>query len=257
MNIKITLYTILSSFTYFRCKKIAKDVLDTESSEEFERNKNLEKGIIIFISFITFGVLMVVLSVFIKAFQDLTTIFIALSFLLGGLIACFASKMKGKDIFKSCLDGLISILPAVLMILMASSIKYTLTEGKILDTMLHFAIDIASQLTPAFVILFIYLIVLVMNFFIASGSAKAFLLIPLLVPLAKIFGIPPQLCILAYIFGDGFSNIVYPTNPVLLISLSLADMSYGKYIKKSWLLHLIILVVTSLLLLFALSVNYH
>lgn len=29
-------------------------------------------------------------------------------------------------------------------------------------------------------------------------------------------------------FGDGFSNVFYPTNPVLLIGLGLADMSYTK-----------------------------
>ena len=77
-------------------------------------------------------------------------------------------------------------------------------------------------------ILFIYLICLIMNFFIPSGSAKAFLLIPFSVPLAQIFGISAQLCVVAFAFGDGFSNVFYPTNPALLISLGLADVSYGE-----------------------------
>lgn len=81
------------------------------------------------------------------------------------------------------------------------------------------------------VILFVYLIVLVMNFFIGSGSAKAFMLIPLIVPLSQQFGIPAQLCIVAFAFGDGFSNVLYPTNAALLISLGLADVSYGEWFK--------------------------
>ena len=106
------------------------------------------------------------------------------------------------------------------------------------------------------VILFIYLIVLVMNFFISSGSAKAFMLIPLIVPMAQIFGISTQLCILAFAFGDGFSNVLYPTNPVLLISLGLADVSYGDWFKWSWKFQLMNLLLTSGLLLLGLAVGY-
>ena len=106
------------------------------------------------------------------------------------------------------------------------------------------------------VILFIYLIVLIMNFFIASGSAKAFMLIPIIMPLAEIFQISPQLCIVAFAFGDGFSNVMYPTNPVLLISLGLADVSYGKWFKKSILFQICNILLTSGILLLGLAVGY-
>jgi uncharacterized ion transporter superfamily protein YfcC len=106
------------------------------------------------------------------------------------------------------------------------------------------------------VILFIYLVVLAMNFFISSGSAKAILIIPLIVPIAQIFGISPQLCIMAYAFGDGFSNVFYPTNPVLLISLGLAKVGYGDWVKWTWKFQAINLVMTSLILLFGLVIGY-
>ena len=149
-----------------------------------------------------------------------------------------------------------SIFPAVIMILMASSIKFTLEEAHVLDTILHGAVCLAETLPQWAVILFIYLIVLVMNFFIPSGSAKAFMLIPLIVPMAQIFGISTQLCIVAFAFGDGFSNVLYPTNPALLISLGLADISYGDWFKWSWKFQLLNLLLTSLLLLFGLAVGY-
>ena len=104
------------------------------------------------------------------------------------------------------------------------------------------------------VILFVYLIVLIMNFFIASGSAKAFMLIPIIVPLAQVFGISPQLCVLAFAFGDGFSNVFYPTNPALLISLGLVDVSYGKWFKWSVKFQLANVVLTCLLLLLGFAV---
>ena len=142
------------------------------------------------------------------------------------------------------------------MILMAASIKYTLQEAKILDTILHGAVGIADSLPKWAIILFIYLIVLGMNFFIASGSAKAFMLIPLIVPLAQVFGISPQLCIVAFAFGDGFSNVFYPTNAALLISLGLADISYTKWARWSLKFQIANICLTSLILLFGLAVGY-
>jgi len=139
---------------------------------------------------------------------------------------------------------------------MASSIKFTLTEARILDTILHSAVQAASGLPQWVVILFIYGIVLVMNFFISSGSAKAFLLMPLIVPLAQLFHIPAQLCVVAFAFGDGFSNVFYPTNAALLIALGLADVSYGTWVRYSWKFQTANLVLTSLLLLLGLAAGY-
>jgi uncharacterized ion transporter superfamily protein YfcC len=79
---------------------------------------------------------------------------------------------------------------------------------------------------------------------------------PLIVPLAEMFGISAQLCVVAFAFGDGFSNVFYPTNPVLLISLGLADVSYGKWVKWSFKFQAVNLLLTSLVLLFGLIVGY-
>jgi uncharacterized ion transporter superfamily protein YfcC len=142
------------------------------------------------------------------------------------------------------------------MILMASSIKYTMEEAQILDTLLHEVVELAGVLPRWSVILFIYLIVLIANFFIPSGSAKAFMMIPLILPIAQIFNISPQLCIVAFAFGDGFSNVFYPTNPALLISLGLADTSYPRWFKWSFKFQLLNLLLTSGILLFGLAVGY-
>jgi uncharacterized ion transporter superfamily protein YfcC len=129
-------------------------------------------------------------------------------------------------------------------------------EGNVLDTLLQAAIQIAGTLPAWSVILFVYLIVLVMNFFISSGSAKAFLLMPLIVPVAEAFGISAQLCIVAFAFGDGFSNVIYPTNPVLLISLGVSGVDYGKWLKWSLPFQLMNVVLTSGLLLIGYAIGY-
>jgi uncharacterized ion transporter superfamily protein YfcC len=251
----VLIYILLLGFLYFHAKKVAQS-RTAVTGVSFEPIRHMNRAMNLFVVIMGVGILLVLSSGFITALQDFTMIIVAVMFLVAGIAACVASGMGGKALGATFAKGVVNILPAVLLILMASSIKYTLTEAHILDTLLHWAVQTASGLPHWAIILFIYLIVLVMNFFISSGSAKAFLLIPLIIPMAQLFGISPQLCILAFAFGDGFSNVFYPTNAALLISLGIADMSYGKWFRFSWKFQLANLVLTGGILLFGLWVGY-
>lgn len=265
----VLVYALLMGFLYSYAKKIEKPInakkieqpTDTQPTDaqpinnDFKENEKMNRGLLWFAGLMVAGIAVVLSSVFITTLQDYTMIIVALTFLLAGMIASAVSR-NGGNLGKIFWNGLVSVLPAVLMILMANSIKYTLVEGNVLDTLLNGAVDIAATLPRWSVILFIYLIVLIMNFFIASGSAKAFLLMPLIVPVAEVFGISAQLCVVAFAFGDGFSNVFYPTNPVLLISLGLANVDYGKWVKWSWKFQVLNLALTSGLLLLGLVVGY-
>ena len=215
----------------------------------------MDKALKVFLCIMAGGILLVLSSVVITFLQDLTMIIVAITFLAAGLISSKMSCRLG-NLLQTFWNGMTSIFPAVFMILMANSIKYTLVEGKVLDTLLQAAITIAGTLPSWSVILFIYLIVLVMNFFISSGSAKAFLLMPLIVPVAEAFGISAQLCIVAFAFGDGFSNVMYPTNAVLLIALGISGVDYGKWLKWSFPFQIMNIMLTSMLLLLGFAIGY-
>ena len=216
----------------------------------------MDRGLRRFAWILGVGIALVLSSGFLPFLRDWTMIIVAVMFLAAGITACLSAGMCGRALGKSFWAGLVAIAPSVLMILMAGSIKYTMVEGHILDSLLHGAVTAAGGMSKAGLILFVYLICLVMNFFIPSGSAKAFLLIPLIVPLAQLFGVSAQLCIVAFAFGDGFSNVFYPTNPALLISLGLAELGYGDWARFSWKFQALNLVLTALLLLFGLAVGY-
>ena len=252
----VCIYTLLLTFVRFYAKKIEKPLSEIQRLDHFVKDDAMDRALKLFAGILGTGIVIILCSGFIPALQDYTMIIVAVMFLAAGIVSCLAAGMKGKSLAKTSFDGVVSIFPAVVMILMASSIKYTLEEAKILDTLLHGAVEVAGNLPDWSVILFIYLIVLVMNFFIPSGSAKAFMLIPLIVPMAQIFKISPQLCILAFAFGDGFSNVFYPTNPALLISLGLADVSYVNWFKWSWKFQGLNLLLTSGLLLLGLVIGY-
>jgi len=106
-----------------------------------------------------------------------------------------------------------------------------------LDTILHMTANSFSELQPFPAAILVYFLTLLIEFFIGSGSVKAFLLMPILLPLSDLLGVTRQVTVLGYCFGDGFSNMIYPTNPVLLISLGLTVVGYSKWIRwtaKLW-----------------------
>lgn len=251
----VLIFALLFGFIFLHARRVERPV-ENEVSDDFVADPRMDRALISFASILGAGIVIMLISGFIPALQDYTMIIVALMFLAAGITATLVSGMGARKLGRSFLDGTLSILPAVVMILMASSIKYTLEESRVLDTILHAAMGAAENIPSWTVILFIYLIVLVMNFFIPSGSAKAFMLIPLIMPMADIFGISRQLCILAFAFGDGFSNVIYPTNPALLISLGVADVGYGRWFKWSWLFQLLNLALTVLLLLFGYVIGY-
>ena len=252
----VLIYALLLFFVRTYAKRIEAPLSKVQNNNTFSSSPNMDLGMICFTVILGLGIAVILCSGFISALQDYTMIIVAVMFLAAGMVSTLISGMSGKKLGKTFLSGSFSVLPAVVMILMASSIKFTLEQANVLDTLLHSAVLKAETLPKWTVILFIYLIVLVMNFFIPSGSAKAFMLIPLIVPMAQIFGISTQLCVLAFAFGDGFSNVLYPTNPALLISLGLADISYSDWFKWSWKFQALNLLLTSALLLFGLAVGY-
>jgi uncharacterized ion transporter superfamily protein YfcC len=96
--------------------------------------------------------------------------------------------MEGK-LLKFAVKGFKSIAPAILLIMLAMSIKYIVTEGGIMDTILNYSCIKIQGLNSYLAVFFIYMLVFFLDFFISSGSAKAFLVMPIIVPLADLTGI--------------------------------------------------------------------
>jgi len=188
--------------------------------------------------------------------SDLSFPIMGLLFLLGGLGAGVLSGMDPKTLGLTFLKGAGNLLPGVLLILMAYSVQHIIVSGQIMDTILNGmseAIAGASPLAAAFII---YGITLVMNFFIGSASAKAFLMMPLLVPLSDMAHITRQTAVLAFDFGDGFSNMIFPTNALLLIALSFTVVSWPKWMAWTAKIQVGALILTALFLVFAVQIGF-
>ena len=166
------------------------------------------------------------------------------------------ARQRIDALLKSVGEGLAGIAPGIPLILLAASIKHIVAQGGVMDTILHSAALPFSQTSPLVAALIVYGLALLIEFFIASGSAKAFLLMPILLPLADLVGVTRQVAVTAYTFGDGFSNMAYPTNPVLLICLGLTVVSYPKWLKWSLKLWGWVFLVTVAFLALAVAINF-
>lgn len=193
---------------------------------------------------------------FVPAISDYALPIVGILFLIGGLGAGFLSGAGSKAVWQGLREGLIGLAPSVPLILMAASIRYIIDSGGITDTILHAAAEPFTNLGAFPAALVVYALALVIEFFISSGSAKAFLMIPIVMPLADLIGVTRQTAVLAYIFGDGFSNLAYPTNPVLLICLGLTVVSYPKWIRWTAQLWLWVILATVAFLGIAVAINF-
>ncbi len=244
-----------SSPVYFQDLKY-KEKYNIVDYSLLKNNINFKKAVGNFLFYMILMIIIIILTFFIKRFSNYTMILISINILVASITTCYQIEMRLPDIFLIILKGMLALSPAILLILMASSVNYILTTGGILHTLIFYCSNAINSAPPILSILLVYLIVLILNFFISSGCTKAFLIIPLLVPLAEIIGMDKQLMILAFQFGDGFSNILYPTNAVLLISLALSNITYSTWFKWIIKLQLLMLGVTSLLLCVAYFIGY-
>jgi uncharacterized ion transporter superfamily protein YfcC len=195
----------------------------------------MRRAIIFLVIFFSLILAVLVASPFISFLSDYALPLTGLLFVVGGVGSGLIAG-AGKATWHAAWDGFLGIAPAIPLLLMAASVRYIVQMGGILDTLLHSAATVTANLNPLSAALAIYALTLILELFISSGSAKAFLLIPILIPLADIAGVNRQIAVSAYTFGDGFSNLAYPTNAALLITLSLTVVSYPKWLK--WILPL-------------------
>lgn len=174
----------------------------------------------------------------------------------GGLLAGKASKYTEKGLFRDFGKGMLAMAPGALLIVMAMSAKQIVLAGGVMDTILHGAYELMSGVGKYEAILLVFGFVLVLEFFISSASAKAFIVIPLVVPFASLLGLTRQALVQSYCFADGFTNMFFPTNACLLIVLGLVNLPYGKWLKWGWKLMLITVAACVGLLLLAVKIGY-
>ena len=261
------MYLLLLAFVFIYVRRIEKDPsrsltlshdakLRASEAEigPADSPKEVGRTRIVYTVFLLVCLAILMISSSIEALRDYTVVILIAYFLIFGLAAGFICTKKLKPVLASFLKGLVGALPTVVFVALASSIKYIFDEGHIMPTIVR-QIDLLVEGKNIFVIAFVlYGIILVLEFFISSSTAKAILVMGMLAVVNV--GLSKQMLVLIYTFADGYTNVLFPTSPVLLISLSMIELDYFKWVKKSWPLFIVNLGLVAAFLVLGIAFGY-
>lgn len=151
-----------------------------------------------------------------------------------GVLSGLAAGIGPSRLAKSFIAGAKDIAGAALIVAFAGGIVVILEDGHILDTILYGMASVTSHFGGVLAAQAMYVLQLILNFFIPSGSTKAVLTMPLLAPLADLSGITRQTLVLAYQLGAGFTSMIIPTSGVTVGTLALAKIPYERWVRWHW-----------------------
>ena len=180
----------------------------------------------------------------------------AAMFLWMGVLSGFAYGFGPSKIAEEFTKGAKKLVYGALMIGMANGISLILADGKILDTTVQYLGGLLVVLPSHAQAAGMFLMQLLINGLITSGSGQAAATMPIMLPVADIIGMTKQTAVLAFNFGDGLSNYILPTSSALMGFIAMVGISYSNWMKFMWKLFLIWTVVGAVLVIVANSINY-
>lgn len=189
----------------------------------------LRKSVHFFIlNLLTFTILFLIIGVMGYAWyiMEIASLFFAM-----GLFSGLAMNYSANEITKQFLDGVRDIMSAALVVGLAGGILVILEDGRIIDTILHGVSSSMAGMGKLGTVSVMYVIQNVINVIIPSGSAKAALTMPVMAPFSDLVNLSRQATVMAFQFGDGFTNMITPTSGVLIGVLGVAKIPYDKWVK--------------------------
>ena len=157
---------------------------------------------------------------------ELNSIFLAI-----GLIAAIIARLPAGETSRTFLEGAAAMTPAALLVGFARTIEVVMTDGQIIDTVVYSIAGLLEGLPSEASAIGMLVVQTICNFFIPSGSGQAFVTMPIMSPLATLTDVPQQTAVLAYQFGDGFTNMIVPTSALVMGALALGKVPYAAWFK--------------------------
>ncbi len=223
-------------------------------SDEDKKALTLKAKMAVYIFVSALGVLILSSAIPFISKLGISMVLMAVTFVVGSFIVGIKLLGGAKNTFKIFFEGVKDLAPSIIIVLLAFSVKYIAEKGNILHTLFYYCHTFLSSQNPYLAVLLLYLLILGFEFFIPSASSKAVLLIPLLT-LLPIDGLSVNIIILTFLFADGYTNVLFPTCATLVIGLSLANISYVKWLKKTGIFQLLLFVISTLFLFFAVYIG--
>ena len=247
----LTLLLIL--FVLFYAKSIYKAPQAAAEQQIFAAPQPMSAAqkIILLILFATIVLLVVGVTLWGWYMAEISGLFLAMG-IVSGIVAGYDSGRISSEMIAGAKD----ILSSALVVGLASGIIVILQEGRIIDSILNSLQAALNNAGGEWSLSAMYGIQALINTIIPSATAKAAITIPIMAPFSDMVGVSRQAMVLAFQFGDGFTNMITPTSGVLIASLSMARITYSDWVRKIWRPVLALMVIGLLLLLGTLLITF-
>ena len=234
--INITFVTVTAIYIYIYASKVHKDPakslmygqdMGELSNQELKdvvftgRHKFVLVGFVLGVLWMAYGV--VKLGFY---FKQLSAVFLVVGIAVGIIGGLSADKIAAAFV-----DGMSGMVYGAFMIGVAGTVSVVMQEGQILDTVVHALSMLIQGLPPVVSAVMMFLVQTLINFFIPSGSGQATVSMPIMAPLADLIGITRQTAVLTFQFGDGLSNMIFPTVGYMMAAIALGKVKYGTWVK--------------------------
>jgi uncharacterized ion transporter superfamily protein YfcC len=162
---------------------------------------------------------------------------LAALFLGVAIVSAIIGRLAPNEVAKGFMVGAAELSGTAILIGFARTIEVVLSDARVIDTVIHgiaSALQTAEGLGPAAPVVSAWGMLIVQsitNFLIPSGSGQAFVTMPIMAPLADLTGVGRETAVLAYQFGDGFMNMLVPTNALLMGMLALGKIPYQRWVR--------------------------
>lgn len=184
---------------------------------------------ILLVLLLTVVLLVVGVTVWKWYLPEITGLFLAMG-IVCGVIAGFSANRIADELIAGAKD----ILSAALVVGFATGLIVILQDGQAIDSLLSALQRGMEGSGPLASLSSMYGIQALINFIIPSATAKAAATIPIMAPFSDLVGVSRQAMVLAFQFGDGFTNMITPTSGVLIAALAMARIPYTEWVKRAW-----------------------
>ncbi len=179
---------------------------------------------------------------------------IAALFVIAMLVAGFISGFTPSQISEYFIEAAKEMMFGALICGLSRTIPIILENACIIDTIVYWLATGLQQFTGYLSALGMLFVQNILNFFVPSGGGQALITMPILAPVAEMVGLNRQIAVLAFQFGDGFSNIFWPTSVFMMCGIM--GMPVNKWYKFVTPLFGLLLIAEVVLLCLAVFIGY-
>jgi uncharacterized ion transporter superfamily protein YfcC len=131
-----------------------------------------------------------------------------------------------------------------------------LEDGQVLDSIVHSLTGLIGEGGAWVAALGMFFAQLLLDFLIPSTSGQAAVSMPIMGPLGQLTGVSPQTTVLAFLFGNGITNLLTPTSGTLLAYLAAANVGWVQWARFAFGLWLAYIAIAIVLLTVAVGTGY-